>query len=92
MTERVLGLPSCDLGLDDRWQLVTEYDSLRDLLEHLGVNEAKDEITGAFVLVGDGDYDGVYLTDSSKPWSIYARWYDLDYFADVVDEELDLQD
>ena len=92
MSKRVIGVPSTQLGLDERWVLVIEYDQVTELCEHLGISDARDEITGAFVLVGDGDFDCVYLTDSSKPWSIYSNWYDVLYWVDETEDELFLQD
>ena len=84
-------MKSIDLP-NDVYTFVTDSQELECITAYLGITEYADEITGALVKVGDGDYDSVYLTDASKPWDVNCEWYDTEYFADSIPEELDLQD
>lgn len=95
MTERVVMRASCDLpnyGDGYEWQLVTDTLELDMICRDLRVCDFADDITGALVRIGDGDYRDVYLTEDSKPWSVYARWCDVEYYADDIADELWLED
>ena len=79
--------------LPDRiYTFITDTQELACICAYLGLNDFADEITGALVAVADGDYASVYLTDSAKPYHVQCEWYDVEYFADYVPSELDLQD
>lgn len=58
----------------------TDYD-LEAVLEFVGLpDEDKEDITGAVVLVGDGDYDAVWLTESPRPYDLTATYHALPYY------------
>ena len=77
---------------DAIYTYVSDSQEIDCILAYLGITQVADEITGTLVTVGGGDYTAVYLTESSKPYSIYAEWESHEYYADEVPEELDLQE
>ena len=79
----------------DKLTLITDSQELAAIFAHLGITQAADEITGALVNLDaavDGLVEAIYLSESSKPWSIYSEWERPEYYADEIPEELDLQD
>jgi hypothetical protein len=90
--ERVFYRAKRDLPVSVGLTLVTDSVDLAQVLEHIGVHDFADEVTGALIKVIDNEYAVVYLTDDNKPWSVYARWCDVEYFSDYVEEELDIQE
>ena len=75
--------------------LITDSQELDAILADLGVTQAADFITGALVGLNaavDGEIDAIYLTESSKPWTLGADWERPAYYADEIPDELDLQD
>ncbi len=78
-------------------ELKLDSQDLAPILGDLGITQFADEITGALVDLdaaenGEITPDDVYLTESSKPWSIHADWQRPAYYADEIPDELDLQD
>lgn len=62
------------------FQLLTDSQDLNDLYRYFPV--IPDDFTGAIVSVGDGDYSEVYVTESSRPYSLDAIYHPLDYYAE----------
>ena len=60
--------------LDDiEGDLVLDSQDIAAVLESIGSTET--DITGAVVVVGDGDYLGVWLTDSNRPYHVNALYW-----------------
>jgi hypothetical protein len=80
-----------DLQSDIYTLIQTDYD-LESVLESVGVpDEYKPDITGAVCLVGDGDYDAIWLTESARPWDLEAIYHPLPYYKpDNWDQECHL--
>jgi hypothetical protein len=52
-------------------------------LEYLGLDEEyKKDVTGAVVIVKDGDYEAVWLSESSRPYDISSTYYALPFYLD----------
>lgn len=62
----------------DNYQLITDRQELKAILEYFGIDD--DDITGALVLVGDGDYDDVLLTEDRAPWRLLADFRPVSYY------------
>ena len=80
-----------------QYTLITDSQDLEPIVADLGITQFASEITGAMVDLNaavDGEItpDDVWLTESSKPWSVYADWERPDYYADAFEDELFLQD
>ncbi len=56
---------------DDAFHLLTDSQDIEPIAELVGDTD----ITGAFVSVGDGQYNTIYVTFSSRPWSLDALYY-----------------
>ena len=54
-------------------ELVLDSQDIAAVLESIGSKET--DITGAVVVVGDGDYSAVWLTDSSRPYHVNALYW-----------------
>ena len=77
--------------------LITDSQDIKAILDNLDINAYADEITGILVdldvAVNGEIYPGdVKLTDWRSPWSIHAEFRPVEYFADDIPDELDLQD
>ena len=60
--------------LDDiEGDLVLDSQDIAAVLESIGGTET--DITGAVVVVGDGDYLEVWLTDSNRPYHVNALYW-----------------
>ena len=53
--------------------LVLLSQDIAAVLNSIGSNET--DITGAVVVVGDGEYSEVWLTDSSRPYHVNALYW-----------------
>ena len=54
-------------------QLLTDSQDITAVLESIGCTES--DISGAVVVVDDGDYSAVWLTDSSRPYHVNALYW-----------------
>ena len=54
-------------------QLVLDSQDIADTLESIGFTEP--DISGVVVVVGDGDYKHVYVTDSARPYHVNALYW-----------------
>lgn len=75
------------------YTFVTDEVELDMIVRALGISDFADSITAALVAVSEGDYEHVFLTDCvnlkrSANWD----WYAPEFFDDMPDEELYLQD
>jgi hypothetical protein len=64
-----------ELG-DPSYQLVTDSQDVDDILEGLTYAQVgrddREDVTGALVLMGEDDYDEVWLTESNRPYALSA--------------------
>ena len=67
---------------DDRYMSLSDSQDIDFICEYYGIMKYREDITGAMVIVGEGDYDEVWLTESSRPYSIYADYEPLDFYLD----------
>ena len=85
-----------DIFSNERYSLITDSQDLDPILAELGIVQFADEITGALVDLNQAlEFDGppdIWLTESTKPWSIQADWERPAYFSDAIEDELFLQD
>lgn len=70
------GLEGSPTGL--KYTACWDSQDVRDILEHLygtrkGTWLAK-QVTAAMVAVGEGEYEEVWVTYSSQPYSALAKW------------------
>jgi len=54
--------------LKEDFELVTDSQDIKAVLDSIGKMDMYDEVGCLFVLVGDGDYDKVYYCESSVPY------------------------
>lgn len=55
------------MQLDDAYDLVTDSQEIKAVLEHIGRLDMLNDVGALFVCVGDADYTAVYYTESSVP-------------------------
>lgn len=60
--------------------LVTDSQDVRAVCDSVGVNMDANGITGALVVVGEGEYEDVWLTDNSRPFDNNANYHPPAYF------------
>jgi hypothetical protein len=60
--------------------LSLDWNDILGVKEYWGLNP--DGMTGIIYRVGDGDYEEVYVTESSRPYSLDAIYHPLDYYLD----------
>ena len=58
---------------DINGKLLLDSQDIAAALESIGYDEP--DITGAVVVVGDGEYSEVWLTDASRPWLVDALYW-----------------
>ena len=58
---------------DINGKLLLDSQDIVAVLESIGYDEP--DITGAVVVVGDGEYSEVWLTDASRPWLVDALYW-----------------
>lgn len=64
------------------YTLLTDSQDVQAVLESCGVpKEFRANITGAYVKVGDGDYDDVWLSESNSPWNLSAIYHPLSFYT-----------
>lgn len=70
-------IPADYLDEDD---FIANYDSqnVNAICDYFGLNS--DHITGVIVKIDNGDYIEAYFTESSAPYSIYAKYHSIDYY------------
>ena len=60
---------------DKRFMFITDSQEIEHICSHLGdIREDPEDVTGALVDVGDGDYNEVWLTTWRAPWNL-SSWY-----------------
>ncbi len=58
----------------------TDYD-LKSVLEFIGLpKKYRSHITGAIVLIWEGDYSGVWLSESPRYYSLYSWYHPLPFY------------
>ena len=70
-----------------KYTLLTDSQDLDALCDYYPIID-RDLITGAIVAVEDGDYSEVYITESDKPYEIYADYMSLEDYSDMLKESL----
>ena len=58
---------------DEKYMLLTDSQDIDDVCSDFPELD-RTAITGALVVLGDGDYDEVWVTESSTPYSVYADY------------------
>lgn len=73
-------------SLDLRWrtdaQLITDSQDLDAICDHFGISKYRDDITGAIVVIDDGDYRLCYLTEDAAPYLNTADYTPVSYWKD----------
>lgn len=65
------------------YTLITDSQEIKDLLDYVGFCKVwYDDITGVVMLIGEGDYDAVWLTESSQPYDLSAWYRPLPYYKE----------
>jgi len=59
----------------ETYSYVTDSQEIRHILNMVGLEHKANDITAMFVLVGDGEYKEIWLTDNSKPYIINCPYY-----------------
>jgi hypothetical protein len=59
----------------EAWELLTDSQDIEAVLDSSGRADLSEDVTGVFVLMGDGEYQAVYVTTSSRPYDP-ASYYD----------------
>lgn len=72
-------IPASELGMN--YAMVSDSQEIQALCENFTFLPA-DEITGALLNIKDGDYGEVYVTESSRPYSLDAIYHPLDYYLE----------
>lgn len=81
-----------DLQEEKYYLIQTDYE-LSDLLDFIGLpEEYRDDITGAVVSIGDGDYDEIYLTESARYYDLQADYQPLSYYMQQNKKEINKMD
>ena len=62
------------MQLDDAYDLVTDSQEIKAVLELIGRLDMLNDVGALFVCVGDGDYTAVYYTESSVPYNYSWAW------------------
>ena len=66
----------------DEYQLVLDSQEIEDTLELLGVTRHnRKNATGLMVIVGEGDYDSVWVCTDSKPYNNNSYYEPLPVFT-----------
>ena len=64
---------------NERYTLILDSQDLDSLCEYFPILPRED-ITGAIVTVVDGEYNEVYLTESSRPYELNADYNPISYY------------
>ena len=66
---------------------VQNEQELAELLDSIGISEDyKQDITGACLIIGDGDYIAVWLTEDSRYYDLSAIYHALPYYLNTYQE------
>lgn len=66
---------------DEKYTLVTDSQEVREIAHYAGLSEKDaDDITAAIVEVGDGEYNEIWLSESSAPWNLTAIYHEAAYW------------
>ncbi len=63
---------------NSEYQLMQDSQDLKAVLDYYGIKSI--EITGALVLVRDGEYISVWFTEDNEPYSLYADYHQPSYY------------
>jgi hypothetical protein len=75
---------------DDKYYLAQNDSELSELIEYLGIDGESinlEEFTGAVLLIGEGDYIAVWMTESSAWYSLDAIYHPLPYYQSKEESE-----
>jgi hypothetical protein len=66
---------------DEKYTLVLDSQDVSQIARDVGLPaEWISDITGAVVAICDGDYDEIWLTESSKPYDLRAEFVTPEYY------------
>lgn len=65
---------------------IVMYDTqdIESVLGYVGLSHLKHEITAVAVVVSDGDYSAVWLTESNRPYDIFTRYSPLPEYLESL--------
>lgn len=64
-----------------KYELIDLSQDIESTLEMIGFPEDdREDITGIIVILEDGDYSAVWLTESSRPYDLYSTYHALPYY------------
>lgn len=73
-------IPASELE-GEEFSLLLNSQDIDDLLAYFPMLEFQN-ITGALVSIGDGDYGEVYVTESSRPYDLNSIYHPLSYYLE----------
>ena len=74
---------------DEKYYFVQTDSELADVLNYVGLKEEyKQDITGAVLLIGNGDYIAVWLTETPRYYDLNATYHYLPFYKDDDNKEL----
>lgn len=66
---------------DEKYYFYQNQSDVDCLLEDIGLDaQYKNNITGAVVLVTNGGYDAIWLSESSRPYELTSTYYALPFY------------
>jgi hypothetical protein len=72
-----------NIPADNLWHMNLGTDSqILDELCNYFLFLPREDITGVMYTIGEGDYEEVYVTESSRPYFVGAIYHPLDYYLE----------
>lgn len=66
---------------DDKYTFLQNSQDINALCDYYPILD-RENITGAIVLVEDGEYSEVYITESNRPYELEADYITLDEYSE----------
>lgn len=74
---------------DESIHFIQDQSELDSILDHVGLMaEWRSEITGACIILGDGEYIAVWLTEDSRYYDLSAIYRPLPFYIDNDKEKI----
>jgi hypothetical protein len=80
---RLVYLDDSKTELNTRLVYMTDSQDIESVLDYVGFSTSERKyinITGALVAISDGDYDSVFLSESSAPYDLMSTYHPLPYY------------
>lgn len=69
---------------DEKYTFIQSESDLKEFLEMIGLpKKYRSDITGMVLVIGDGDIDAVWLSESGAYYALSAHYYALPYYRPV---------